>query len=262
MDGTVMREVLRSLEWEANATSAASLWAMLAAKITRGERYRADYFSRAPNPYGSEGYVLQGSQSRSPRHSPSHPHPHRLRSRRPGTALIAWVSARGASLVWIRYHGPGGGGHLAGVGAELAEPKCTPTVALPPIALLEGATNATLPARHSSTLGSMRAPHGRSTTSFSTCVTCQTGRTTGALCLSRSAARSAAHSRTVSVVLMQRQAGVEVVEHLDGVRVHAASEGTAWGRLGGVLLRGGLLCHRGRSGRRRVRNRRCRHLGA
>ena len=73
MDGTVTREVLRSLEEEANATSAASLWATLAAKITRGERYRADYFSRAPNPYGSEVRAAALAAAL-PHHNPSRPH--------------------------------------------------------------------------------------------------------------------------------------------------------------------------------------------
>ena len=49
MDGTVTREVLRSLLEEAEGAPN-SLWAALSAKILAGEKYRADYFKSAPNP--------------------------------------------------------------------------------------------------------------------------------------------------------------------------------------------------------------------
>ena len=61
MDGTVTREVLRSVLEEAeaatpgsNGTNGTSAWDTLGARILRGEKARADYFRTAPNPYGSE----------------------------------------------------------------------------------------------------------------------------------------------------------------------------------------------------------------
>ena len=62
MDGTVTREVLRSVLEEANATEAArsqsplacANWTALGARILAGEKARADYFRTSPNPYGSE----------------------------------------------------------------------------------------------------------------------------------------------------------------------------------------------------------------
>ena len=79
MDGTVTREVLRSVLEEAEEAKgaeaaktaevagrapgvgraagrggAASLWAALGEQILEGEKGRADYFTTAPNPYGSE----------------------------------------------------------------------------------------------------------------------------------------------------------------------------------------------------------------
>ena len=62
MDGTVTREVLRSLLEEAEGAPD-TLWAALGAKILAGEKYRADYFKSAPNPYGSEfGYDTTGQE--------------------------------------------------------------------------------------------------------------------------------------------------------------------------------------------------------
>jgi len=54
MDGTVTREVLRSLLEENATDSQHALWGPLAAKILAGEKSRADYFKVAANPYGSE----------------------------------------------------------------------------------------------------------------------------------------------------------------------------------------------------------------
>eukprot|EP00937_MAST-01D_sp_MAST-1D-sp2_P003192 g3192.t1 len=60
MDGTVTREVLRSVLEEAGevaagaAAAGATNWTALGQQILAGERQRADYFRTAPNPYGSE----------------------------------------------------------------------------------------------------------------------------------------------------------------------------------------------------------------
>lgn len=59
MDGTVTREVLRSILEEADEAANEGRadrtpWAALGAKVRAGEKGRADYFKTAPNPYGSE----------------------------------------------------------------------------------------------------------------------------------------------------------------------------------------------------------------
>ena len=54
MDGTVTREVLRSLQEESAENPKLTLLSDLSAKILKGEKYRADYFKTAPFPYGSE----------------------------------------------------------------------------------------------------------------------------------------------------------------------------------------------------------------
>ena len=57
MDGTVAREVLRSLLEEAEEAKEAGLsgrWAALGQVIEAGERKRAEFFASAANPYGSE----------------------------------------------------------------------------------------------------------------------------------------------------------------------------------------------------------------
>ena len=58
MDGTVTREVLRSVREEAAEADAGRapprMWRALADAITKGEASRAEYFKTAPNPYGSE----------------------------------------------------------------------------------------------------------------------------------------------------------------------------------------------------------------
>ena len=60
MDGTVTREVLRSVLEEAEeaaptaSVDAPSLWDVLGQQILAGEKGRADFFVTAPNPYGSE----------------------------------------------------------------------------------------------------------------------------------------------------------------------------------------------------------------
>lgn len=57
MDGTVAREVLRSLLEEAEEAEEAGLsgrWAALGQVIEAGERKRAEFFASAANPYGSE----------------------------------------------------------------------------------------------------------------------------------------------------------------------------------------------------------------
>ena len=67
MDGTVCREVLRSVLEEAEAGQPTdrqtALWTTLGGKILAGEKARADYFLTAPNPYGSEfGYDTTGQE--------------------------------------------------------------------------------------------------------------------------------------------------------------------------------------------------------
>ena len=54
MDGTVTREVLRSVLEEAKEAKGSGLWTLLGQHILAGEKSRADYFVTAPNPYGSE----------------------------------------------------------------------------------------------------------------------------------------------------------------------------------------------------------------
>ena len=54
MDGTVQREVLRSVLEEDAAAGPNSSWALLAASMTAAQKSRADYWSTAKYPYGSE----------------------------------------------------------------------------------------------------------------------------------------------------------------------------------------------------------------
>merc|ERR1712167_355747 len=51
MDGTVTREVLRSVLEEAKEAKGSGLWTLLGQHILAGEKSRADYFVTAPNPY-------------------------------------------------------------------------------------------------------------------------------------------------------------------------------------------------------------------
>jgi hypothetical protein len=63
MDGTVQREVLRSVIEEDAAAGPNSTWAGLVAKMTACQKSRADYWSTAKYPYGSEFAYVQGSHS-------------------------------------------------------------------------------------------------------------------------------------------------------------------------------------------------------